>query len=141
MPCPLRMDPAVHLPPGIFHTRHIAGDERKFQKNKNKCSTSPPLIGIPEMASKRMQIQTKRRNLKKKGKKKISAATTAPLVSSLCLFQCVPYASTHHPALLHRAGIPFSPRRVTHGRSGRKKKKSVRGRTERGGANHTAGSD
>lgn len=25
--CPVRLDPAEHLPPGILHTRRIAGDQ------------------------------------------------------------------------------------------------------------------
>lgn len=67
--CPPRPDPAVHLPPGIFHTRHIAGD----QSLRNKCSTSPPLKGrIPKMA-KKDELQTKR-----------AERNTDPLISSMC---------------------------------------------------------
>lgn len=38
MSCPPRLDPAVHLPPGIFHTRHIAGAQGL---TGNKSSTFP----------------------------------------------------------------------------------------------------
>lgn len=33
MSCPPRLDPAVHLPPGMFHTRHIAGDQSLRNEN------------------------------------------------------------------------------------------------------------
>lgn len=105
MSCPPRPDPAVHLPPGIFHTRHIAGD----QSLRNKCCTSPPLnVTIPEMAKKntRDELQTK------------EASRTLILCQFTVLFQCA-LERTHpsiHPAPFHRAGVPFLPRKVTHDR-------------------------
>lgn len=110
MSCPPRPDPAVHLPPGIFHTRHIAGD----QSLRNKCSTSPPLKGtIPKMAKKK---EKKRWTPDRK-----SWAEHGSSYQFNVLFQCA-LDRVHpsiHPAPFHRSGIPFSPQTVTHGRSGK----------------------
>lgn len=100
MSCPSRLDPAVHLPPGIFHSKHIAGD----QSLRNKCCTFPPLDAtIPEMA-KKDELQAK------------ETIRTLILCQFTVLFLCAP-ERTHpsiHPAPFHSAGIPFLPRKVTH---------------------------
>lgn len=103
MLCPPSLDPAVHLPPGIFHARHIAGD----QSLRKKCCTSPPLyVTIPEVAKKGWTPDK-------------WAEQNTDHLSVHCVIPVRPrvYTSIHpstHPAPFHRSGIPFLPRKVTH---------------------------
>ncbi len=93
MSCPSRLDPAVHLPPGIFHTRHIAGD----QSPKNKCCTFPPLNAtIPKMAKQRMNSRQKK-----------AEETTDPL-SVHCIIPVRPRTDTsiHPPGAVSQSGHP-----------------------------------
>lgn len=82
MSCPPRLDPALHLPPGIFHTRHIAGD----QSLRNKRCTFPPVnIPTPETIKKRWTPD------------KNSRAATLILSQFTVLFQCA--LERTHPSI------------------------------------------
>lgn len=118
MSCPPRPDPALHLPPGIFHTRHIAS----AHSLRNKCCTFPPVIAtIPEMAEE---------NKKRKDElQREERSTSLILCQFTVLFQCVLIEWTH-PSTRRRFTEQAS--RFHHGNSHmtfsvKKKKKSVCG--------------